>query len=82
MQNILVIGFDTRNIVCSAKRAGYTVCSIDAFRDHDLRKCAYASALLECRDPVELRKLDPAHILEQMEGFCLDFDAVVPGSGL
>lgn len=82
MQNILVIGFDTRNIVCSAKRAGYTVCSIDAFRDHDLRKCTYTSALLECRDPRELRKLDPARIQEQMEGFGLDFDAVVPGSGL
>ncbi len=82
MQNILIIGFDTRNIVCSAKRAGHTVCSIDAFRDHDLRKCTYASALLECRDPRELRKLDPARILEQMEGFGLDFDAVVPGSGL
>ena len=46
MQNILAIGFDTRNIVCSASRAGYTVCSIDAFRDLDLQECAYASALL------------------------------------
>jgi len=82
MQNILVIGFDTRNIVCSAKRAGYTVCSIDAFRDQDLRGCAYASALLECRDPGELRKLDPARLLGQTEGFGLDFDALVPGSGL
>lgn len=82
MQNILIIGFDTRNIVCSAKRAGYTVCSIDAFQDHDLRECAYASARLECTDPKELRKLDPALILKQMEGFGLDFDALVPGSGL
>ena len=46
MQNILAIGFDTRNIVCSASRAGYTVCSIDAFRDLDLQECVYASALL------------------------------------
>jgi predicted ATP-grasp superfamily ATP-dependent carboligase len=82
MQNILVIGFDTRNIVCSAKRAGYTVCSIDAFRDQDLRGCANASALLECREPGELRKLDPARLLGQTEGFGLDFDALVPGSGL
>ncbi|MCQ1537163.1 ATP-grasp domain-containing protein [Methanosarcina sp. KYL-1] len=82
MQNVLIIGFDTRNIVCSAKRAGYTVCSIDAFMDQDLRECAYASAFLECRSPRELRKLDPARIKEQMETFGLEFDALVPGSGL
>lgn len=81
MQNILVIGFDTRNIVCSASRAGYTVCSIDAFRDLDLQKCAYASALLECRTSKELRKLDPRWIKTKMDAFGLDFDAIVTGSG-
>lgn len=82
MQNILVIGFDTRNIVCSASRAGYTVCSIDAFRDLDLQECAYASALLECRTSSELRELDPCRIIAQMNAFGLDFDAIVPGSGM
>src|SRR5664280_3631874 len=62
MQNILVIGFDTRNIVCSASRAGYKVCSIDAFRDFDLQECAYASALLDCRTVKELHQLDPSGI--------------------
>jgi predicted ATP-grasp superfamily ATP-dependent carboligase len=82
MQNILVIGFDTRNIVCSARRAGYNVCSIDAFRDLDLQECAYASALLECRTAQELRKLDVSKIKAQMAAFGLEFDAIVPGSGL
>jgi len=82
MQNILAIGFDTRNIVCSASRAGYTVCSIDAFRDLDLQKCAYASALLECRTSSELRQLDPRWIIAKMDAFGLDFDAIVPGSGM
>jgi len=82
MQNILAIGFDTRNIVCSASRAGYTVCSIDAFRDLDLQKCAYASALLECRTSSELRQLDPCWIIAKMDAFGLDFDAIVPGSGM
>lgn len=82
MQNILVIGFDTRNIVCSANRAGYTVCSIDAFRDLDLQECSYASALLECRTSCELRQLDPGWITAQMRAFGLDFDAIVPGSGM
>src|SRR5664280_177710 len=82
MQNILVIGFDTRNIVCSASRAGYNVCSIDAFRDFDLQECAYASALLECRTAKELHQLDPSWIKAQMDAFGLKFDALVPGSGM
>jgi predicted ATP-grasp superfamily ATP-dependent carboligase len=82
MQNILVIGFDTRNIVCSAHRAGYNVCSIDAFRDLDLQECAYASALLECRTAKELRQLDALRITAQMAAFGLEFDALVLGSGL
>lgn len=82
MQNILAIGFDTRNIVCSAKRAGYTVCSIDAFRDLDLQECAYASSVLECRTSGELRQIDPNWIITKMNDFGLDFDAIVPGSGM
>jgi predicted ATP-grasp superfamily ATP-dependent carboligase len=82
MQNILVIGFSTRNVVCSASRAGYTVCSIDAFRDLDLQECAYKSALLEHRTAEELHQLDASRIKAQMSEFGLEFDAVVPGSGL
>jgi hypothetical protein len=82
MQNILVIGFDTRNIVCSASRAGYTVCSIDAFCDFDLRECAYESAFLECRTIQELHQLKTSRIKAQMAEFGLEFDALVPGSGL
>ncbi|MGA9189587.1 MAG: ATP-grasp domain-containing protein [Methanosarcina sp.] len=82
MQNILVIGFNTRNIVCSASRAGYTVCSIDAFRDLDLQKCSYSSALLECRNVKELHQLDVSRIKAQMTAFGIEFDALVPGSGL
>jgi hypothetical protein len=58
MQNILVIGYNNRNIVCSARRAGYNVCSIDAFRDLDLQECTYASALLERRAEPKLIELD------------------------
>jgi len=82
MQNILVIGYDTRNIVCSAHRAGYKVCSIDAFRDLDLQECAFASALLECRTAKELHQLDPSRIKSQMAAFGMEFDALVLGSGL
>ncbi len=82
MQNILVIGFNTRNIVCSASRAGYTVCSIDAFCDLDLQECAHASTFLECRTIQELHQLEASRIKAQMAEFGLDFDALVLGSGL
>ncbi len=82
MQNILVIGFNTRNVVCSASRAGYTVCSIDAFCDIDLRECAHASAFLECRTIQELHQLEASRIKAQMAEFGLEFDALVLGSGL
>jgi uncharacterized protein len=80
MQNILVIGYNNRNIVCSAKRAGYNVCSIDVFRFLDLQECAYASALLERRAGPELIELDASRIKAQMVAFGLEFDAIVPGS--
>jgi len=82
MQNILVIGFNTRNVVCSANRAGYTVCSIDAFCDLDLQECAYASAFLECGTVQELHQLKASRIKAQMAEFGLEFDALVLGSGL
>ncbi|MCZ7357564.1 MAG: ATP-grasp domain-containing protein [Candidatus Methanoperedens sp.] len=37
---ILVIGNSTRGVVCSAKKAGYTVYALDRFGDVDMRKCA------------------------------------------
>jgi hypothetical protein len=80
MQNILVIGYNNRNIICSARRAGYNVCSIDAFRHLDLQECAYASALLERRAEPKLIELDVSRIKAQMVAFGLEFDAIVPGS--
>jgi predicted ATP-grasp superfamily ATP-dependent carboligase len=82
MQNILVIGFSTRNIVCSARRAGYNVYSIDAFRDLDLQECAYASLLLEFRTATKLNQFDFSKIKVKIDSFELKFDAIVLGSGL
>jgi predicted ATP-grasp superfamily ATP-dependent carboligase len=43
---ILVIGNSTRNIVCSAKRAGYTVYALDNFCDIDMQNCADKAFLI------------------------------------
>ena len=47
---VLVIGNSTRSIVCSAKRAGHTVFSIDNFCDIDMRLCADSALHLEHAD--------------------------------
>jgi len=39
-KKILVIGFNARHVVCSAKRAGYSVTTVSHFADCDLVKCA------------------------------------------
>jgi predicted ATP-grasp superfamily ATP-dependent carboligase len=43
---ILVIGNSARSIVCSAKKAGHTVFSLDNFCDVDLRNCADSALLI------------------------------------
>jgi predicted ATP-grasp superfamily ATP-dependent carboligase len=43
---ILVIGKSTRGIVCSARRAGYTVYALDNFCDVDMKECADRARLL------------------------------------
>lgn len=44
---VLVIGNSTRNIVCSAKKAGHTVYALDNFCDIDMLKCADKAGPLE-----------------------------------
>jgi predicted ATP-grasp superfamily ATP-dependent carboligase len=44
---VLVIGNSTRSVVCSAKKAGYTVYAIDRFGDVDMRKCADKTGFYE-----------------------------------
>jgi hypothetical protein len=81
MKNILVIGFSTRNIVCSGSRAGYNMYAIDAFCDHDMQQCARAFAKLDIGETFDVSKISLNEISELIEGFGVEFDAVIPGSG-
>ncbi|MFW5987123.1 MAG: ATP-grasp domain-containing protein [Methanohalophilus sp.] len=78
MKNILVIGYSSRNIACSASRAGYNVYAIDAFCDRDLEyntcKC---HALME----EDIHEVERGEIVRIMDNFETDFDGVVLGSG-
>jgi hypothetical protein len=81
MKNILVIGFSTRNIVCSGFRAGYNMYAIDAFCDHDLQQCARDFTKLDIGESFDASKISLDEISQLIKGFSVDFDAIIPGSG-
>ena len=60
--NVLVIGFNTRHIVCSARRAGHTVYSISNFADKDLEGCSEKSIIHDIKDVhnIDLNELIPS----------------------
>ncbi len=80
-KNILVIGFSTRNIVCSGTRAGYNMYSIDAFCDHDLLQCSAASKKLDIGEAFDASKISLAELAQLIESFNVVFDGIIPGSG-
>ena len=77
MKKILIIGYNTRYCVCSAKRAGYIVYSMDAFCSLDLERCADDLYQLQWVD-----NMPDKNLLKQINEFNVDFDAVVLGTGL
>jgi predicted ATP-grasp superfamily ATP-dependent carboligase len=81
MMNILVIGFSTRNIVCSGKRAGYNMYSIDAFCDYDLMQCSKAARKLDIGDFFDASNISIKELSKLIESFDVDFDAIILGSG-
>ena len=81
MQDILVIGYSTRNIVCSGTRAGYNVYSIDAFSDSDLVECAVESRVFDPDETVDVKCISRERITELIDSFDIDFDAIILGSG-
>lgn len=66
---VLVIGNSARSIVCSAKRAGYTVFSLDNFCDVDLRYCADSALLLGNSSEKKIYEL--AQTFGEMDGVIL-----------
>lgn len=69
---VLIIGNSTRSIVCSAKKAGYTVYALDHFGDLDMRRWADKYELFD------VLPLDKLHELIESFG---KVDAVVLGPG-
>lgn len=69
---VLVIANSARSIVCSAKKAGYTVFTLDRFGDVDTCNCSDKSLLFKTSQENELREL---------AGTFGEVDAVVLGPG-
>ncbi len=70
--NVLVIANSARSIVCSAKKAGYTVFALDRFGDVDMRQCADKAELIHGGQENRMHEL--------AESFG-DVDAVILGHG-
>lgn len=69
---VLVIANSARSIVCSAKKAGYTVFTLDRFGDVDTCNCSDKSLVFKTSQETELHEL---------AGTFGDVDAVVLGPG-
>lgn len=78
---MLIIGYSSRNIACSAANAGYNVYAIDAFCDRDLQENTVDSrALLTC-DGIDIKNIDRKVIVKLIDSFDAFPDAIVLGSG-
>ncbi len=69
---VLVIANNVRSVVCSAKRAGYSVYALDRFGDVDMRRCADGSKLIESSEESKIH--------EQAASYG-EVDAVILGPG-
>lgn len=76
----MVIGFSTRNIVCSGNKAEYNMYTIDAFCDQDTIECSISAQELP-------KNFDMKHenatntIIDMIHNFGTHFDGIILGSG-
>lgn len=71
-KKVLVIANNVRSIVCSAKKAGYTVYALDRFGDVDMRRCADRALFIESGQENKIH--------EQVKSFG-EVDIVILGPG-
>lgn len=81
MEDVLVIGFSTRNVVCSGHSAGYNMYAIDVCCDMDMLRCAKATIRPYAGKHFDIKDISDAALLEMIDSFDVDFDAIVLASG-
>ena len=87
MENILVLGANTRPIVCSLKNIGYNVYSSDYFGCTDLKKCATNFKSVLSQKPYYScgsfsKKFDPEVIINNASEMMDDVDYIIYNSGV
>ncbi len=87
MENILVIGANTRPIVCSLKDIGYNVFSADYFGCVDLRDCVTDYKSVLSQKPFSTcgnfsKKFDPDVIIKMALEMVNDVDFIIYNSGV
>ena len=87
MENILVIGANTRPIVCSLKNIGYNVYSYDYFGCIDLKKCVTNFKSVLSQKPYFScgnfsKKFNPETILNNASEMIEDVDYIIYNSGI
>lgn len=78
-QRILVIGYNTRHIICSAKRAGYYVESVSHYKDRDLIRCGDVTRFIRDEFPGIISDSDYAGVKALVRG--LDYDHAILAAG-
>ncbi|AXV40602.1 ATP-grasp domain-containing protein [Methanobacterium sp. BAmetb5] len=86
MENILVVGVNTRAVACSLKRLGYTVYSADYFGTLDLRSCAdRVESILDQKPGISCgrfsKNFNPNLLREIALGMVGDVDGVISLAG-
>ena len=78
-KKILVIGFNARHVVCSAKRAGYHVTTVSHFSDCDLLKCGDRTLAIHEEFTGFIKDLDYNSVKDTIKD--IEYDNVILASG-
>ena len=78
-KKILVIGFNARHVVCSAKRAGYNVTTVSHFADCDLVKCADRTLAIHEEFTGFIKDLDYNGVKDTIKD--IEYDSAILASG-
>jgi uncharacterized protein len=86
MEDILVVGANTRPLACSLKRLGYNIHSVDYFGSMDLKPCVtiYKSVLSQKPDEscgFFAQKFDPNFLVDIASELIDDVDSIICCSG-
>ena len=76
---VLVVGYNTRHIICSAKRAGFYVESVSHYEDSDLIKCGDVTRFIRDDFPGVITDADYTGVKELVRGLTYDHAILAAG---